>query len=74
MTNMKTKQSITCKGVNDLEQILNEIIVTTPDGEVLTSVTDEDVIASDKVVVRLNYGKPHTYKDVDGKVYIEEKE
>ena len=53
---------------------VNEIIVTTLDGEVLASIANYDpsVIQHENVIVRMNYGEPHVYEEVDDKIYLEE--
>ena len=53
---------------------VNEIIATTLDGEALASIANygPSVMQHEDVIVRMNYGEPRVYEEMDGKIYLEE--
>lgn len=57
-----------------MKKQLTEINVTKENGELLTSINFDtmNVINTDDVVVRFNYGAPKNFIDVEGKIHIEE--
>ena len=56
-----------------VDKELKEIAITHRDGKVIAVIQNDcnaEIIQSDDILVRFNYGEQYKYKEVDGKVYI----